>query len=298
MKPTYRRVLTSYWTDPDVRRKAREPDVHAFLLYLFTGPSSTLSGLYFLPWERVAADIRMDGERVKGLRRGFEGAFFTYDDDTEEILVHRSLRHNIGFCPSPKDNRFKGLLRQVADTHSDQLVQKLVDLYPEIRWPSEVLARGFEGASSGRGFEASYTSTHTSTEEVESSTVDQPPGDKAGSSSLLPQKAMDALRAMKHVQSLNASLASLETSFLYDGDDGLPDASVKGLDLKTRRELVGQAIVQMRPMGGDFNMFRLAGFVRKLRQSGRTKPTTERTGFRATDADFEPGGIYGPAEAP
>lgn len=201
---TYRRVLTTYWTDPDVRRACRKPEEHALLLYLFTGPDSTLSGLYWQPLEDMASRIRLPLEVVEELVARFERfGFILYDRATEEVLVRRAWKCNVGPELHERDNRAKALFRQVTDTHSDLLVGALVEAYPDFPWPEEVLSRvenrqleapnsdptppgrGSEGAPKGlpprqdaalrvaegaseglpgrRGFEATHTHTHTHT---------------------------------------------------------------------------------------------------------------------------------------
>ena len=145
MKQTYRRVVTSFWTDSDVRRVARKSghpiEARLLLSYLFTGPDSTLSGLYFQEPELMASRTGVPLELVEELLRLFEGEFLFYDWTTLEVFVRRAWHHQVGPEAKPKDNRWAALVRSVADAESDRLVGRLVYEYPDFPWPKDVLSR-------------------------------------------------------------------------------------------------------------------------------------------------------------
>lgn len=153
MKRTYRRIATSYWTDPEIRR-LRDPEAHTLLLYFFTSPDSNPAGLYWQPLDLAASRTRIALARVEELVARFEDeGWILYDRETEEVLVLNAIRHQIGETVRESDNRWKGILRVIADTHSDRLVAAIVENYVENSWPNDVRERaGFgsrEGASKG-----------------------------------------------------------------------------------------------------------------------------------------------------
>lgn len=132
-KGTYRKVLTGFWTDPDVRRLT--PLQSHLLLYLCTNRHTNLCGLYYLPLEYVVQETRLAADDVEQWIRVDLRSFVTYDAETEEILVHRLAYHDIGGKLLPKDNRVRTLERLLADAHSDHLVAQWHELYAD--WPIE-----------------------------------------------------------------------------------------------------------------------------------------------------------------
>lgn len=182
MRQTYRRVVTSFWTDSDVRRIARKSghpiEARLLLAYLFTGPDSKLSGLYFQEPDLMASRTGIPLDVVEALLELFEGEFLFYDHRTFEVFVRREWHHQVGPEAKPKDNRWKGLIRSILDAESDELVARIVAEYPDFPWPEEVTERA-GGASKGlpsnddgppggvsttpeaRGSEVSHAHAHT-----------------------------------------------------------------------------------------------------------------------------------------
>lgn len=139
---TYRRVATSYWTDPDIRRRVRSPDAHAVLLYLFTGPDTNLAGLYHQPPDLAASRTRVPVDRVTALYAEFtEAGWIAYDPDTEEVLVVNAIRYQCGDTVKPRDKRWRAIIRAVADAHSAALVAAIIDAYPDAPWPEDFVEK-------------------------------------------------------------------------------------------------------------------------------------------------------------
>lgn len=136
-------VLHKFWTDPDIKR-VLSPEQKSLLLYWFTGPRSNLIGLYYCPLIQVADDTGIPPETVREWTLGPLARFVTYDERTEEVLVHRAGRHRIGETLSQKDNRIKAIQKVLSGAHSDALVGVFLDLYSH--WPL-----GFKRPGPGRG---------------------------------------------------------------------------------------------------------------------------------------------------
>lgn len=135
-QPTYRRILTSFWTDPEVRGRRLSTDQRVLLLYLFTSPHSNLAGLYWLPLAYAAAETGLAIPDVEEWIQGPLSAYVTYDHATEEVLVHRLARHNIGEELKATDNRVKALERALLDIHSKPLLRLFFHNYPD--WPVDL----------------------------------------------------------------------------------------------------------------------------------------------------------------
>lgn len=298
MKATYRRVLTTYWTDPDIRRACRTPEAHMVLLYLFTGPDSTLSGLYWQPLEDIAHRTRIELDTVRELIATFcEKGFLAYDHTTEEVFVRAAIQHQVGTEFKGGDRRWRAVMREIADTHSDALVADLVEHYDWVDWPDTVSRRA-KGASKGhlsqkqatndgsgndvekRGHDAKSTSTiaitSTNTTEGEASgnlDTGESSAPAEGNESpllLLHRAALEVLRDIEHPNSKNATARTLEWKYLArDEDAAMLDASVKGLAWERRMEVVAAALIEYGDQATEWNANRFSTFVRKVRNRPR-----------------------------
>ena len=75
-------------------------------------------------------------ERVREWTLGCLARFVSYDEDTEEVLVHRLARHQVGEDIDPKDKRLIAINRLLASAHSLPLVRHFAALYPD--WPVSI----------------------------------------------------------------------------------------------------------------------------------------------------------------
>lgn len=99
-----------------------------------------------------------------------------------------------------------------------------------------------------------------------------PPAAPANASQVLGNDAARALVAIKPPGGVQAALAAIRASFLYENEsEALPDGCVKGLEIGERRQLVGRALVEMHANGKAWNSATLAGFVRNLRSQPITR---------------------------
>lgn len=179
----YGKVLRSFWTDPDIKRTL-SPEQKELLLYYFTSPHGNLAGLYYSPFEYVAAETGLPMERVREWTMGDLARFVSYDERTEEILVHRGARHQVGDELKAGDKRIKALQKVLTETHSRALVGRFLMLYPDLPFdrdntpppapieaPSKPLPSPFEAKA------VTVAVTEQSKETVAKATGDEAPND-------------------------------------------------------------------------------------------------------------------------
>jgi hypothetical protein len=133
----YGRIRHTFWTDPDIKR-ALTPEQKTLLLYYFTSPHRTLIGLYYCPLEYAAGETGIPLERVREWTFGALSRFVTYDEQTEEILVHRAGKHQVGDELKERDNQRKAIEKALHEAHSSCLVRKFLSLYAH--WPIDFQA--------------------------------------------------------------------------------------------------------------------------------------------------------------
>lgn len=111
----YAQVIPRFWTgDTGKQIRLSGRDVQVLALYLMTCPSSNMIGLYYLPLPTLCHETGMDVEGAsKALRRVKEINFAVYSDSEEVVFVPEMARYQIGEKLEPKDNRIKGVAREV-----------------------------------------------------------------------------------------------------------------------------------------------------------------------------------------
>lgn len=125
----YGRIRHTFWTDPDIKR-VLNPEQKTLLLYFFSSPHRTLIGLYYCPLEYAASETGIELARVREWTAGALSRFVTYDEQTEEILVHRAGKHQVGEHLAEKDHQRKAVVKALQEAHSAKLVRAFLALYP------------------------------------------------------------------------------------------------------------------------------------------------------------------------
>lgn len=128
----YGRIRHTFWSDPEIKRTL-SAEQKALLLYYFANPHCNLIGLYYCPLEYAALEVGLPLEQVEAWIDGPLARFLTYDHATEEVLVHRLARHQIDRQLKEADKRVGRVKRELAEAHSQMLVQRFAELYPD--WP-------------------------------------------------------------------------------------------------------------------------------------------------------------------
>lgn len=118
----YAKFQPRYWTSGPGKKYRGDPDAQLVGAYLFTAPTSNMLGIFYLPKSTIAHDLGLSQEGAsKALRTLSEGAFCSYDDETEMIWVHEMARIQVLDKEKPlkpKDKRVKGIRRELLK-HQD-----------------------------------------------------------------------------------------------------------------------------------------------------------------------------------
>lgn len=89
----YGKILTRFWTSPDILGLAPEPKCLA--AYLLSSPHSNMIGCFRLPLEYAAADLNWQRDVLTRCIEELEGGgFVRYDARTSWLIIHRYLKWN------------------------------------------------------------------------------------------------------------------------------------------------------------------------------------------------------------
>lgn len=128
----YGRIRHTFWTDPEIKR-GLTPGAKLLLVYYCSNAHSNLCGLYYLPLEYAALETGIALDSVRQWTAGPLSRFVTYDERTEEILVHGLAKHQVAETVVETDKRLPRVRKELAAAHSPALVRKFLTLYAE--WP-------------------------------------------------------------------------------------------------------------------------------------------------------------------
>lgn len=104
--------------------KALRGDMPAQLvaLYLMTSPHANMIGVYYCPVDTIAKETGLTLEGASEALRSLETAgYCQFDPSTEEVFVVRMAAFQVGEQLDHKDNRCKGIARDVVKIMSDKL---------------------------------------------------------------------------------------------------------------------------------------------------------------------------------
>jgi len=141
----YAKVEPTFWigeTGKALRKAGVEAQIVA--LYLLTNPHANPLGLYYCPVMFVAHEtgLGMEGA-LKGLRRGFEGGFCSYDEASEMVWVYEMARYQIADSLKAGDNRTKWIQGEYDSLPGNPFLKPFFDKYAEAFHLSEM--RGANG---------------------------------------------------------------------------------------------------------------------------------------------------------
>lgn len=120
-KVAYRRMVPTFWTDPDVKRPLTR-DQKCFLIYLFTNPHAHPVGIYHLPLLYVTDELGFTPDEALEMFAGACARFATYDQETEEVFVHAMAEHQIDGGLHGQDKRIPWVTKQLATVRSKKLL--------------------------------------------------------------------------------------------------------------------------------------------------------------------------------
>lgn len=142
----YARVLPQFWRGETGKSLRHDPEAQVLALYLMTCPSSTMTGLYYLPIPTIAHETGLTIDGAEGaLQRLSDAGFAHYDDEEEVVWVPEMARCQIDDTLPARDNRIKGVLRELEQYRGSRFYAAFIERYAEdFHLP---LRRGFKGPS-------------------------------------------------------------------------------------------------------------------------------------------------------
>ena len=130
---SYTPLFPEFWSDPDVVEL--EPDHKLVLLYLFSNPNITLSGIYAMSPAVASKETGVDRASVEKFFNNYRNVF---NDNEKMILVAKLLRRNKSGNPNWKK---KGLQTEYEASKDSSLWKEFFKIYPEHQWLSPGMKR-------------------------------------------------------------------------------------------------------------------------------------------------------------
>lgn len=136
MSAAYRMMLTSFWSDPTVKRLVREGKRDAVYLaqYLITNEHGHVSGLYHLPLYIVTGETGIKDPAVifplledRRWSSGGEWGFAYYDQETEHVWVRSMLR-----IQGPGEKNAQAAAKRLRSVHGSRLIGLFGSYYPHV----------------------------------------------------------------------------------------------------------------------------------------------------------------------
>jgi hypothetical protein len=127
----YGKVLPTFWTG-DTGRLLRDAgrDAQLVALYLLTGPSANMIGLYHLPLPLLCHHLGLKPEgALKALQRVVETGFASFEARSETIFVPHMARIQIGEVLQVKDNRHKNVVKELRNWRKSLFVKDFCSIY-------------------------------------------------------------------------------------------------------------------------------------------------------------------------
>jgi len=128
----YGKITPAFWIGRTGRALRGDPHAQLVAAYLLTAPQSSMIGVYYCPIATISNDIGIPFEGAsKGLRRGVDEGFCTFDDETDWVWVHEMARFQIADRLKPTDNMVKSIARDFEKLPETFLKQGFYNRYRE-----------------------------------------------------------------------------------------------------------------------------------------------------------------------
>ena len=126
----YARISPQFWSGTTGRRLRGDPGGLTLAFYLMTCPTSTMSGLFYLPLPTISHETGLSLESTKRALERLEGEGFAfYEEETELVWVPEMARCQVGAELALGDNRIKGLLREVERSRRSRFYSAFFERY-------------------------------------------------------------------------------------------------------------------------------------------------------------------------
>lgn len=125
-------VSPKFWTGKTGKALRGKVEAQLVAVYLMTSPHANMIGAYYCPLDYIAKETGLPLEGAsKALQSLIEALFCSFDEQTEEVFVHRMAVFQIGERLDPKDNRCKGVAREVERIDSASIKAAFRAIYFE-----------------------------------------------------------------------------------------------------------------------------------------------------------------------
>jgi hypothetical protein len=150
-------VSPKFWIGGTGKSLRGNPQAQIVALYLMTSPHANMIGVFYCPLDTIAKETGLTSEGAsEALQSLIEADFCQFDADTEEVFACRMAAYQVGEQLEAKDNRCKGVARELDRVMSERLkaafraiysgafhlpdpTQKQAPTAPEQQAPSEPL---------------------------------------------------------------------------------------------------------------------------------------------------------------
>ena len=123
----YGKITPAFWCGGTGRQLRGQADLQRVALYLVTGPSANMIGLYYLPLPTLQHEVGISKQRaLKALRKLSEIGFADYDTVSEYVWVREMARFQIGESLKPNDNQVRGVEKELEKHRRGIIPGKLV----------------------------------------------------------------------------------------------------------------------------------------------------------------------------
>lgn len=151
----YGSVSPQFWIGKTGKQLRGNAQVQVLALYLMTSPHANMIGVFHCPIMYMAHETGLGFEGAsKALESLINVGFCLYDYESETIFVVRMAAHQVGEGLDSKDNKVKGVHKEVAKIAVQALKTAFIEEYAsdfhlKTEAPSKPLQRGVDAPSQG-----------------------------------------------------------------------------------------------------------------------------------------------------
>lgn len=129
----YGKIAPQFWTGETGKAiRAAGPQVQVVALYLLTSPSSTMTGLYYLPLPTLCHEV---GCPLQAARKALyflsQVGFAHYDEGSEHIWIPNMANFQIGETMKPGDKRITYIVKALEGLKNSPFFNEFIKRYQE-----------------------------------------------------------------------------------------------------------------------------------------------------------------------
>jgi hypothetical protein len=126
----YGAVSPQFWIGQTGKSLRGHITAQLVALYLMTSPHANMIGVYYCPIDTIAKETGLPMEGASEALRSLEEAGYChFDPSTEEVFVVRMAAFQVGEQLEARDNRCKGIARDVEKIMSPELRSRFRAIY-------------------------------------------------------------------------------------------------------------------------------------------------------------------------